>query len=259
LTVSISGVRDKARQKWAKEVGSKGGRKRMQETALELFEGLASSYERALDWATLAQDRYWKKRVARLARLQKGQVVLDVGSGTLLLEERLLPSGASFVGLDLTMPMIRMGMAKRLPSVAVVNGDAESLPFPDKSFDMVLSCYVVKYVNPEKFAGELARVTKPGGKVVLYDFVAPAGMTRPALELYLRGVIAGAGFLLTLAKSDAAFTFRNLPKIVEGAVWAGGFRELMEANFETVEARRMTGGVVGIYAGVRRRPGESRA
>jgi demethylmenaquinone methyltransferase / 2-methoxy-6-polyprenyl-1,4-benzoquinol methylase len=226
---------------------------RMKATALELFRGLAKTYDRSVDLATLFQDRYWKNLVARLMSAQKGELVLDIGCGTLLMEERLARRDYSFVGLDLTEKMIRIGHSKGIPSVRLlVNADAENLPFQDRSFGSVITCYVVKYVDLGKFADELARVTKPRATVVLYDFVRPRGPFAPFLELYVRGGLGTIGALLGLAGRDAAFTFRNLPKIVDDAAWDSSIERVMKARgFRTLALRRLTGGIVCFYCGTK--------
>jgi len=223
-------------------------------TALAIFEGLAKSYDRTVDFATLFQDRYWKNWVAQWTPAREGEVVLDIGCGTLLMEERLARRGYSFVGLDLTEKMIRIGHSKGIPGVRLlVNGDAENLPFPDESFSSVISCYVAKYVDLEKFANELARVTKPGATVVLYDFVRPRGPLAPFLELYIRGGIRAAGALLGLARKDAAFTFNNLPGIVDDSSWGSSIEPVMKAQgFRTLALRLLTGGIVCAYCGAKR-------
>jgi ubiquinone/menaquinone biosynthesis C-methylase UbiE len=224
----------------------------MTRTALVLFGGLANSYEKALDFATLLQDRYWKRWVTERVDAGEGDHILDIGCGTLLLEERL-HAGARVVGLDLTEEMIRVGQAKRLPNVALlVRGDAEALPVPEESFDCIVSCYVAKYVDLEKFVGELGRAVKPEGRVVIYDFVRPRGPFFPFLRVYLHGVLRAAGFLLGLVRNNAAFTLTNLSRIVEGAKWDGRFVSLMEAaGFKTLAFERLTGGVVAGYSGIR--------
>jgi len=223
-------------------------------TALELFRGLAKSYDRTVDLATLFQDRYWKNWVAQRTSAQAGEMVLDLGCGTLLMEELMGRRGYSFVGLDLTEKMIRIGHAKGLPDVKLlVNGDAENLPFLDESFNSVISCYVAKYVDLEKFADEIARITKPGATVILYDFVRPRGALAPFLELYVRGGMRAVGVLLGLARRDSAFTFNNLPEIVDGAIWDTTIEQVMESKgFRTLAMRHLTGGIVCAYCGAKR-------
>ncbi len=220
-------------------------------TALRLFQGLAPTYDRTVDWATLFQDRYWKRWVSEQAPDKGWGLALDIGCGTLVLEERLSQGEGSFVGLDLTAEMLRVGQAKSLSNVALLaRGDAEELPFPDETFDSVVSCYVPKYVATERFADEVARVAKPGATVALYDFVRPRGLLSPFLELYIRAGLRAVGALLAALGRSSAFTFEKLPQIVDGSLWDAGIVEAMETRgLRTLAAKRLTGGVVFAYCG----------
>ncbi len=225
-----------------------------QGTALQLFRGLADSYDRVVDYATLFQDRYWKSWAAGWAA-SPGGLVLDLGCGTLLMEERLAGSRSRFVGLDLTEEMVRAGKAKGLTNVALlVNSDAESLPFRDEVFDSVISCYVPKYVHLTKLAEELARVSNPGAIVVVYDFARPRGPLAPFLGAYIRVGLGIAGFFSRLSRAGAAFAFDKLPGIIYRTTWDQEIERVMEGRgFETVAAARLTGGAVFGYCG-RKRP-----
>ncbi len=172
----------------------------IQGTALEIFGGLASSYERALDLATMTQDRYWKCWVVENASIRAGDRVLDIGCGTCLLEERLEDTGCMVVGLDLTEQMIRIGQSKNLVCLeGLLVGDAEALPFPDGTFDAVVCCYVPKYVDRARFAREVARVLRAGGKVVSYRLrtacrpVLSATKAVPPRRHANHSILAGAG------------------------------------------------------------------
>jgi demethylmenaquinone methyltransferase/2-methoxy-6-polyprenyl-1,4-benzoquinol methylase len=223
----------------------------MQETALKIFGGLASSYERVLDVATLGQDRYWKRWVNDNAGAREGERVLDIGCGTCLLEESVGGRGCRVVGLDLTERMIRIGQSKRVPCVDVLLvGDAESLPFPDGAFDVVVSCYVPKYVDLARFAEEVARVLRPGGRVVLYDFVRPRGPLSPFLRLYIHGALRMAGYLLGLVDSGTTTILQNLPWIIEGARWNEGIAEAFGSEgVQRLTCKTLSGGVVGAFSG----------
>lgn len=202
---------------------------------------------------TLLQDRRWKRWVASWTSRSAEKVTLDVGCGTLLLEERLSRSGRRFVGLDLSKEMIALGRGKGLENVSlVVNGDAESLPFPEGSFGSVVSCYVVKYVRTSKFARELGRVTRPGGVVALYDFARPRGALAPFLNLYIQWGLRCMGGLLRLAGRSSAYTYENLPEIIKGSTWDDEIVDAMEeSGFQTMRAERLTGGAVFAYCGRR--------
>ncbi len=225
----------------------------LKDTALQLFDSLADSYERIVELATLLQDRYWKKWLLETVKLGPRDLVLDIGCGTCLLEERMGGSGASVVGMDLTMPMIRLGQAKALPIVKFLAvGDADRLPFQDSTFDAVVSCYVPKYARPELFSSEVARVLKPGGRVVMYDFAKPKGFFSPFIIMYVQGVLGGAGYLLGLARRDSAFTFRVLPGIVQRTVWDDVILSWFgSAGISDGRLRRLTAGTVAGFAGVK--------
>jgi len=227
---------------------------KMQSVARNLFRGLAASYDRTVDHATFYQDRYWKRWVAMHGFFPEGTLILDIGSGTLLLEERLRRTGCSYVGVDVTPEMARLGWEKGLPNVPlVVNGDAVSLPFADKTFDGAVSCYVPKYVSIVGLADELARVVKPGARVVLYDFARPRGISAALLEPYIQVGLRAVGFVLRRTRRGAAFAFERLPQIIDGTSWDEELVDAMEKRgFETLAASRLTAGAVFAYCGRRR-------
>ena len=224
------------------------------DVAQELFRGLAASYDRTVDYATFYQDRYWKRWVIEKVALSDGSLVLDIGCGTLLFEERLRRSGCRFVGLDVTLEMARMGWTKGLAHVSlVINGNAETLPFPDETFDAAVSCYVPKYVSVPRLAGELARVVRRGARVVLYDFARPGGISAPLLEPYIQVGLRAIGLALRKTRNGAAFAFERLPQIVDGTSWDKQIVGAMEERgFETVATSRLTAGAVFAYCGRKR-------
>lgn len=106
--------------------------------------------------------------------------LLDAGCGTapmisLLSEEY---PDAHFTGLDLTPEMISQAKKKKIANAEFVVGDCENMPFEDGSFDVVINSQSFHhYPDPQAFFNEVARVLKPGGKLVLRDNTgAPAAM-----------------------------------------------------------------------------------
>ena len=233
-------------------MSSEHGARSTQGTALRVFRSLAGDYDAVVDLATMFQDRKWKMWLSEAAMLEQGGLVLDIGCGTLLLEEEE-GTGATFIGLDLTAQMLREGKKKRLENVALlINADAEFLPFRDSSFDKVVSCYVPKYADPEAFGGEAPRVLKPDGKLVVYDFVRPRGGLSLVIRLYLVG-LSTLGRGLWLARSGAAVTLREISGIVERANWPPPLvSSLSRHGLGRLTSRSFSGVVFGV-AGVKER------
>jgi demethylmenaquinone methyltransferase/2-methoxy-6-polyprenyl-1,4-benzoquinol methylase len=201
--------------------------------------------------ATLMQDRYWKRWLVDRASVERGESILDVGCGTGVLEEFLDGRGGFVVGLDLTEEMLRLAQEKRIGCFQSLSvGDAERLPFRDASFDLLVSCYVVKYCDSRRFASEMMRVLRPGGRLVLYDFTSPRGPFAPFHAFYVYGAMRMLGVLLKPADSGLAFTYEALPGVIQTRRWDGSFGAELEAvGFTEIGSKRLSGGVVtGFWA-----------
>jgi SAM-dependent methyltransferase len=107
---------------------------------------------------------------------------LDLACGTGAVAERAAAAGARVTGLDLAPVLIETGKeraAERGLEIEYVVGDAERLPFADASFDKVSStCGIMFAPDHEAAAGELARVTAPGGRIALANWTPTSGMAK---------------------------------------------------------------------------------
>jgi ubiquinone/menaquinone biosynthesis C-methylase UbiE len=144
---------------------------------------------RVLNWAvgydllvwllTHGRDRAFRETLVGLARLSDGERVLDVGCGTgslAIVAKRHVGPAGEVVGIDASPAMVARARSKTTKAgldVSFKNGVAESLPFPDAQFDAVLSTMMLHHLPRkarQECAGEVRRVLRPGGRVLVVDF-----------------------------------------------------------------------------------------
>ena len=140
--------------------------------------------------------------LAWLEPLDPEMIVLDVACGAGHAAEQVAPHVRQVVGLDLTRALLELG-ADRLRDAGITNvllqeGSAAELPFLDASFDLVACRAALHHVpDPRVVVAEMARVCRPGGRVVAVDMVAPSAEVREAFDaLHRRIDPSHAGVLL---------------------------------------------------------------
>ncbi len=130
--------------------------------------------------------------------------VLDVATGTGAVAERLVRrAGCRVTGIDQSADMLaaaraRLDAAGLADRVALIEGEAERLPFPDAAFDALAVTYLLRYVDdPAAVLRELARVVRPGGVVAGMEFgVPPRALPRAAWRLYTGALLPAGGMLV---------------------------------------------------------------
>ncbi len=139
-----------------------------------MFDGVARRYDLTNTVLTAGQDRRWRARTRRALDLQPGEIVLDLAAGTAVSTVELARSGAWCVAADFSLGMLRAGADRSVPKVAA---DALALPFADGVFDAATISFGLRNLHDaDRGLAELARVTKPGGRLVICEFSRP---TRP--------------------------------------------------------------------------------
>lgn len=144
----------------------------------------AAHYDFFIGMATLGKERAFREKVLRLARLEAGESVLDVGCGTGTLAvaaKRRVGTTGMVCGIDASLEMIAKAVnkAKKAGVQVVFQKElAQSLPFPDAQFDVVLSTLMLHHLPTkvrQRCAHEIKRVLKPSGRVLAVDFGEPSG------------------------------------------------------------------------------------
>jgi demethylmenaquinone methyltransferase / 2-methoxy-6-polyprenyl-1,4-benzoquinol methylase len=154
----------------------------------ELFSRIAPRYDLINDLQSFGLHRYWKRQLVRHARVQPGETALDLCCGTGDVARALAAAGAQVTGLDFSFPMLELA-AKRAPAPASANthpsaterngipflcADAQQLPFPDASFDVITISYGLRNLaSLETGLREMWRVARPGGRLLVLDFGVP--------------------------------------------------------------------------------------
>jgi demethylmenaquinone methyltransferase / 2-methoxy-6-polyprenyl-1,4-benzoquinol methylase len=162
--------------------------------AQELFQGLPRRYDLLAEALSFGQNRRWRRTMVDTVVEGGPATVLDVATGTAGVALQIARrTSAHVTGIDITEAMLRRGQAAVLREasqerIALVDGQAEALPFPDATFDALTFTYLLRYVaDPGATIAELARVVRPGGTVASLEFhVPPRPLLRGAWWLYTR-------------------------------------------------------------------------
>jgi ubiquinone/menaquinone biosynthesis C-methylase UbiE len=200
------------------------------------------AYRRAARW----YDRLFGRLNAGLRGLglkmfppREGMQVLDVGCGTGIQLARYQQARCRVSGIDASPAMLAVARRRLGDTASLQLGDATRLPYPDQAFDLVLASTVLHELSPGARAaalGEIRRVLRPGGRVLLTDF--EAGPVRSARGWVTKGII-------TAAETAAGRTHhRNSRHFLAH----GGLPTLLSAQGFSVEQRRIVGGgAIGLY------------
>jgi demethylmenaquinone methyltransferase/2-methoxy-6-polyprenyl-1,4-benzoquinol methylase len=206
-------------------------------------------YDRMNSVMTAGMHHRWRRRAADLAHVGPGSRALDVATGTGDLAIELAGRGATVVGLDFSERMLELARAKA-PGIEFVQGNALELAYPDASFDAVTVGFGARnFSDLDRGLRELARVTRPGGRVVILEITSPQ---RPPLSWFFRLWFDRAVPALgRLAGDSDAYSYlpssvRRFPGPAELAA------KLVAAGLEDVRWVLTAGGIIAIHGGTKR-------
>ena len=216
----------------------------------KMFASIAGRYDAANDVLSLGIHKGWRKAAVRLSGAKPGDEVLDCATGTGDLALEFAARGCDVLGTDFCAPML--GPARRkAPGLRFAVADAQQLPFADASFDVSSIAFGIRNVDdPVRCLREMARVVKPGGRVVVLEFGQPRGAFGALFRAYSSTVMPAVGGFLTGNRAAYEYLPRTAAKFPAG----DRFVELMDeaGSFETSSAHPLTFGTAFVYVGVRK-------
>ena len=215
----------------------------------QMFDAVAARYDAMNRVMTFGRESSWRRVVVGAVRARPGMRVLDLAAGTGASTKPFADAGADTVACDFSAGMLAEGR-RRHPELTFVAGDALRLPFGDDAFDVVTISFGLRNVaDVEAALVELARVTTPGGRLVILETATPtARMLRAGNSVYTRHVMPRLARLLSSDPSSYAYLAESAAGWLRQQDLAAAIRG---AGWEQVAWQDLTWGVVAVHTAVR--------
>jgi demethylmenaquinone methyltransferase/2-methoxy-6-polyprenyl-1,4-benzoquinol methylase len=216
-----------------------------------LFATIADRYDLITKVLSYGQDAHWKARLVSLANVRRGERALDLAAGTGDIAFAIAAQGANTIAVDVTHRMLQRARAKSDTAFCLA-GDMALLPFRDQAFDLVTTGYGLRNVPDLDVAiDEIARVLKPGGRLLSLDFNRPEHpLVRVCYLSYLTVVGSTLGWVLHRDPD----TYRYIPESIRRYPGARGVAERLAARgFDVVRVIPLFFGLMSLHAAVRAR------
>lgn len=223
----------------------------------QMFDSIAPRYDVLNRVLSAGIDKKWRRKAIDLLQPLAPKSILDIATGTAdfaLEAERLHPT--SIIGVDISEQMLAYGRKKieekKLSSlITLLQGDSENLNFPDATFDAVTVAFGVRnFEHLELGLGEMLRVLKPGGMVVILEFSQPEQFpVKQFYRFYSRYILPVVGQLIS--KERAAYEY--LPESVEAFPYGNRFKTILEkCGYQQPQIYPLTFGIASIYTGIKK-------
>jgi demethylmenaquinone methyltransferase/2-methoxy-6-polyprenyl-1,4-benzoquinol methylase len=220
-----------------------------------VFDSVAQRYDLMNDLLSFGMHRLWKSYTVAVANLRPGDKVLDIAGGTGDLARAFAPKvGAQglVVLTDINESMLRVGRDRLLDeglTSPTLTCDAERLPFASGSFDLVSVAFGLRNMTHKDLAlAEMARVLRPGGRLLVLEFSKIAAPLRKPYDWYSFHVMPRIG--QWVAKDDSSY--RYLAESIRMHPDQATLKAIMkDAGFGHVDVHNLAAGAVALHVGVK--------
>ncbi|MEH6811798.1 MAG: bifunctional demethylmenaquinone methyltransferase/2-methoxy-6-polyprenyl-1,4-benzoquinol methylase UbiE [Motiliproteus sp.] len=224
----------------------------------EVFHSVAAKYDIMNDLMSFGVHRLWKAFTIEYSGVRKGQRVLDIAGGTGDLTSkfsRLVGPEGQVVLADINDSMLKVGRDKLQDqgigaNVRFVQANAELLPFPDNYFDCISIAFGLRNVtDKDKALASMARVLKPGGRLLVLEFSKPANaMLSKVYDTYSFSLLPIMGKLI----ANDSESYRYLAESIRMHPDQETLKGMMEnAGLVRCQYHNMSGGVVALHKGIK--------
>jgi len=218
-----------------------------------MFDQIAQRYDMLNRLMSFGLDRRWRRALVQAMRPTDGGELLDVATGTAdvaMALARAYPN-TTIMGLDPSVGMLDVGRVKVHRKaiddrVTLVEGDAQHMAFEDARFDSACIAFGIRNV-PDRMAGlrEMARVTKPGGSVVVLELGEPKGPMAPFARFHVHYVVPRMGALLS-GNAEYDYLQRSIAAFPPSDIFA---QMMTDAGLHDVTVRPFAFGAANLYVG----------
>jgi demethylmenaquinone methyltransferase/2-methoxy-6-polyprenyl-1,4-benzoquinol methylase len=222
-----------------------------------VFDSVAERYDLMNDLMSAGIHRQWKAEMVRWLNPRRGQRLIDVAGGTGDVARRALPglapaAGGGVVVCDANPRMLEIGRARALDDgilwgIDWLCGDAEALPFADRSFDLYTIAFGLRNVTRiERALAEARRVLKPGGRFLCLEFTpAVAPPLQPLYDFYSFQVLPRLGQIVTGYREAYAYLAESIRRFPSQSALS---ERIEAAGLDRASYRHLIGGIAALHS-----------
>ncbi|MET0298262.1 MAG: bifunctional demethylmenaquinone methyltransferase/2-methoxy-6-polyprenyl-1,4-benzoquinol methylase UbiE [Flavitalea sp.] len=222
-----------------------------------MFDQIAFRYDLVNRFLSMGIDISWRKKALKELKTLNPQQILDIATGTgdmaIMTYKALKPQ--KITGIDISEGMLEIGrkkVAKLLLNnhIELHKGDSEAIKADPDTFDAITVAFGVRnFENLEKGLGEMYRVLKPGGKVVILEFSKPKKVVFSGLyNIYMNLVAPQAGKWLSNNKDAYKYLHSSVKAFPEGETF---LHILQQVGFKNTTLKSLSLGICTIYCGTK--------